>query len=138
MTMLQWINERLSLCLIQKYFYFLKRANLYLQDCLVMADSIQMLDEFAYKFKKTFEQYFQPSTIFHVLKPGHILERQVIRLVWLKTQRFSDVFRGYSKRPVAWNGLIKLYKVFSTSLSQTKLNYMMKNIALGQTNTVNC
>ena len=38
------------------------------------------------------------------------------KLFWypLKTsenQRFSDVFRGYQKRSVAWNGLSNLYKI---------------------------
>ena len=27
----------------------------------------------------------------------------------LENQRFSDVFRGYRKRPLAWNGLILDY-----------------------------
>ena len=33
---------------------------------------------------------------------------------WKKSenQRFSDVFRGYRKRPVAWNGLIQCFSVF--------------------------
>ena len=40
-----------------------------------------------------------------------------------QNQRFSDVFRGYRKRPVAWNVLM-----FCTTINEILLRYLSKNL----------
>ena len=40
--------------------------------------------------------------------PSHVTGLILYTPKTLVNQRFSDVFRGYRKRPVAWNGLTDL------------------------------
>ena len=46
----------------------------------------------------------------------------------LKTENlwFSDVFRGYRKRPVAWNGLINFFSPWNISLKSISLRHDCK------------
>ena len=92
-----------------------------------------------YHFLKTFSEYYKCSIFYITINPLYLIEQKYLKpfhvtgLFWylLKTsenQRSSDVFRGYWKRPVMWNELIrKSVKVcLSVEFCMRKLSY--KNV----------
>ena len=73
------------------------------------------------EFIETSEFIFQ-NTSKRLLNPFHVTGLFLYSLKTSEYLRFSDVFKGYRKRQVAWNGLIQIL--------QFKANPYVSNFAL--------